>query len=437
MGHPDPVVGVDQVAELRSLFRRRDRAARQLGLALLRAWSPADLDATGARAVLEAAGGSYPPIDGELTDPAELLAQLLWGAPQLVVPADVLRVYVVAGVRARRALVHLLARRGGVAGLAGLEVLIGEYADPDTVPDPTTPLLEPLLTHQDLDRVVALLIVQLARPAWRWHAADLLGRILRSNGVSRDRLDALCHELAAAVEQLVDRCDAAAGSDRRGGDPARDARETLAAMAALVARLDAEAPVGEAAAALERAVLRMLGSADPQVAALAAVQRVRSAAAIAPERLSLLARDPIARVTLFEGIGDSVESLRLHDPNYDELAIAEGHLVRFLSEVTELGRAPDEIEFVQHAPVGGPIDDNGADDQGAEGSGAGAATVQVFRFRMHAPHWSSARGWMIGATGAFTTTCYHAEDDATVAEHVEAMRISLEEWPDQRADGAA
>ncbi len=93
-------------------------------------------------------------------------------------------------------------------------------------------------------------------------------------------------------------------------------------------------------------------------------------------------------------------------------------LTRWLAQVTELGRAPDEIEFLGERTMG-------------------AEAVHLFRFRMHAPHWSSARGWMIGAAGAFTYSCYAAEDECSLEEHVAEMRTTLADWPDRRADGAA
>ena len=57
------------------------------------------------------------------------------------------RVYVVAGERARRALIHLLALRGDADGLGGLEFVVGAGASAELLPTLTTPLLDPLVTH--------------------------------------------------------------------------------------------------------------------------------------------------------------------------------------------------------------------------------------------------------------------------------------------------
>jgi hypothetical protein len=44
---------------------------------------------------------------------------------------------------------------------------------------------------------------------------------------------------------------------------------------------------------------------------------------------------------------------------------------------------------------------------------------------------------MIGVAGTHTTSCYAAEDECSIDEHVAAVLSSLADWPDHRADGAA
>jgi len=105
--------------------------------------------------------------------------------------------------------------------------------------------------------------------------------------------------------------------------------------------------------------------------------------------------------------------------------VHEAMLARWLAEVTELGQAPDEIEFVTTRSGPRSPQRPGTD-----------AVVYLYRFRLHAPHWSSARGWMIGLSGPWTGSCYAAEDEFDLATHVEEIRSSLATWP-RREDGAA
>jgi hypothetical protein len=410
MRQPDPSVGLDDVAELRALLRRRDRAARQIGLALLRSWSIDDLDDVGARAVLEAAGGSYPILSGSLEHPAELLARMLWDAPMAVPVADVVRVYVVAGERARRALIHLLALRGDADGLGGLEFVVGAGASAELLPTLTTPLLDPLATHPDRVRVTELLSTVLARPGWTWHAADLLARSEAESPGEPDARRRLLEQVEACAGVLVDACNRAALGDPRSGDAARSERQSLASLVWLLDEL-AEQDPGPTLAA-------MLGSSDPRVAAMGAARLLGRGEPVAPERLVLIARDPVACADLHDGLlalaPDDADLL-------DQVQVAQGELARWLSDVTELGRVPDEMEHLR--TVAHPTD--------AE------HRLHLFRFRMRAPHWSAARGWMVGVGGTHTYTCYAAEDECSLAEHVTALLAALAEWPDRRADGAA
>jgi len=413
MARPWPTVGLDDVAELRALLRRRDAAARQIGLALLRSWTAEDLGAVGARAVLEAAGGSYPSLPGDHEHPAEMMAHLLWDAPTSVPVTDVVRVYLIAGERVRRALIHLLALRCDADGLDGLEFILGPEAPAELLASPTTPLLEPLTAHPDRDRVRALLLAALPRSGWSWHAAAMLLALETTEPSSIENRGRLMVGVGSCVVSLVEACNRAALTDPRAGDGARSEREALSAVLGLLDELREQD---------QRDVLAaMLGSSDPRVAAMGAVRLVARAQPVAPERLSLIARDPVARADLHDGLrsAHSSDAFALSG-----IEVAEGELARWLSAVTELGRVPDEMEHVATVPGG-----DGADDADA--------VMHVFRFRMNAPHWSSARGWMIGAAGGDAYSCYSAQDEASLADHVAEIRRALTDWPDRRADGAA
>jgi hypothetical protein len=223
-------------------------------------------------------------------------------------------------------------------------------------------------------------------------------------------------------------CNRAALGDPRAGDPVRTERAALVAIVRLLDTLD---DVDQRAA-----LLHLLGSSDPRLAALGAARLVRRGEPVAPERLALIARDPVARADLHDGIATKGPAGPAADVAWaDDVEVHEGRMVRWLADVTELGRAPDEIEHVTVVRL--PDDPSVRRTHPSMAHLRGANVLFVFRFRMHAPHWSSARGWMIGVAGAHTSTAYRAEDECSVAEHVQDILDALAEWPDRRADGAA
>lgn len=427
------MIGVDDVAELRSLLRRRDPVARSLALGTLTQWRGIDLDPLGGRAVLEAASGSYPTVGDDGRHPAELMARMLWEQPRLVDAAGVARAYLVSGERVRRALLHLLALRRDMSGVTALESLLGPGGPIELQPRATTPLLSPLLdllhpsnlpdavvapgvdgtltsgTDAVVQRLVPLATTLLASPGWTWHAAGLLSDLERRAVLRHSHRVEVVAAVTHQVHLLVDVCDRAAGTPAHVGDPVRDDRERLGLLARLLDRMHG----------VDRrdALLRMLAAADPRIAALGAARLASLDEPVAPERFGLIARDPLALAELYDGLAPSGR-LDLLPAEFGQVSVHEAMLIRWLADVTEMGRAPDEIEFL------------GVRNMGSE-------SVHLFRFRMHAPHWSSARGWMIGAAGAFTYSCYAAEDEYGLDDHVTEMRATLADWPDRRADGAA
>lgn len=67
----------------------------------------------------------------------------------------------------------------------------------------------------------------------------------------------------------------------------------------------------------------------------------------------------------------------------NQKSLAEGDFVRWLIYPTELGRAPDETQFVETKPQGS------------------SEEMYYFKFRTDPPHWSSDDGWMLGWAGPF------------------------------------
>lgn len=406
-------IGVDDVAQLRSLLRRPDRAARDLAVTTLKGWKAHRLDVLGARAVLEAAAGSYPTLPGDEVSPAVRFVELLWDDPCAVTVVDVVRVHLVATEPVQRALLHLLALRGGDEGLAGLEVLIGPEAEPRGVPRLTAPILGPLLIQVDSQRVARLLIHLLGFPGWRWHAAELLGRLDSVDALDDDSWELLAEALSDHVDRLATACDRAMRAQVDDHDPARATRQSLATLVALLER-----QMARHAGEVPDAALRLLGSADPRVSAFGAGLILRFSGPVAPERLELIGRDPVARVELVDLLAGA-EAPSLPPSAFDEVSLEEGRLVRQLAEPHELGRIPDEIEHLGAVML--------ADQHGG-------GVVHVFRFRVRSPHWSAARGWMIGVGGPFNASCYAAEEDDTLEGHVESVRVALSDRP-HRADG--
>lgn len=410
-------MGLDEVAELMSLLRRPDPVVRQVAYGVLDGWSGADLDDVGARAVLEASAGSYPSLPGDHRNPGESLVRLLWECPRLVPADEVLRAFLLAGDRARRAQIHLLALRRDNDGLAALESLFAPEGPGEVVPVALMPVLDPLLDVGQRERVVAMLRAVVFREGWVWHAADLLVRLQRVAAFRLDEQMAILSTVTALVDELVDDCDRAYTASRHGSERARRKRESLACVARLLDHLpdaDPEVPLN-----------RMVASADPRVSAMGAARLVRDGAPLAPERLGLIARDAVALADLYDGL-EAGGVLGALPEEVDQVAVYEANLARWLSEVTELGRAPDEIELVGTRSGPASIDDVGGT----------SAVVFLFRFRLRVPHWSAARGWMIGVAGPWTGSCYLAEDECGADEHVEAVRSSLATWPDPE-DGAA
>jgi hypothetical protein len=423
------VIGADDVVELRSMLRRRDAVVRQVALATLSTWQADELDATAARAVLDAAGANYPSVPRDNSHPAELLARLLWPVPELVSVADVLRVYLVAGERARRAFLHLLALRGDDDALHGLEFLLGLDGPADLLPVPTSPVLDPVLAHPDVTRLVQMLLTLAPRRGWTWHVTAMFHHLLDADRLGVENRARIIGGLGPLVDATVDACDRLWQPAPRTGDDldaSRSDRERLGALVRLlVAMPDATAV---------RPLWRVLASADPRVSVLGAVALVRRGQHVAPDRFEVLARDPSTLHTLHTGLAALDATCLVPERYLEPEVLAASQLVTWLSGITELGRAPDEIEPVatRHVRI------EGADDGLGGNSGVYDAEVHLFRFRMRAPHWSHARGWMIGTAGEWTYSCYAAEDEQSLDGHIESVRLAASQWPDPpgTAEGA-
>lgn len=461
-----PALTVDEVDRVRALLRRSDETSRLAGLELIDSWGERRPGPASADALLKASTVAYPWVRSQRADPAIRLARVLCRAPRSVKVRDVEAAYLMSAERVRRVLLHLLALRRDAEGTVALAFLLGPDGPTDLLPLPTGGLLSPALAADEAADLVPSLVHVAGRPGWAWHAAELLEHLVVGGRLDLAQQEHVAIRLAPVVSSLVEACDRAmievripagrttsgsvgsessgrvgpgadsdvagddAGGDgrrplehpaeRAGRDRTRADRYRLRSLVSLFRALppDAAAPV----------LRRVLASADSRVSALGATALVAAGQRIAPERLDLVARDPEARAELLDGLFDLDRATELSPEYRSGQARAEAELVRWLAADTELGSRPDELEHLERLAAGEHPDDG---------------VVHLFRFRLRAPHWSSARGWMVGAAGpyredgsvaegfdAFASSVYSAEDDDHIDGHLDTILDSLGAWPD-------
>lgn len=414
-------IGGAEVATVRSLLRRPDLRSRRDALDRLASWGPLPDDPAVARLVLRASTASYPWVNGDRTDPGDALARTLWSRPEVLDVAEIEGAYLIAGDRVRRALLHLLALRRDDRGIRSLVHLLSDDGPTDLLPLPTDWLLAPVVDHPEGGRLAVPLARVAGRRGWAWLAAELIRRLHRSGRLDPADRVAVVAMLAPLLDELVASCDRGHLGGGRSVDRVRSDRQRAGALIGLLEEL----PGPEA----ERLLFRALGSADPRVGARAVVALARRGADPAPERPALLAREPEAREVLCDGLerlGRSDLLGPLGSPGRSGPSRAEAALVSWLASDSELGRPPDEVEHVTAVPVG---------------EGPGSGSYHLFRFRLRSPHWSCARGWMVGLAGPVgedgswagprvAHSLYDAEDEDTPDGHLRSILAVADAWPE-------
>ena len=341
--------------------------------------------------------------------------------------------YLIAGDRVRRSLLHLLALRRDQDGLRAVAFLIGTDGPVDLLPLPTTTLLDPLLDLPEAVELAPALARVASRRGWAWHACDLLCRLAGTDRLAPEVAADVVATVAPLVLELVDTCDRVVLVPGERTDPTRADRHRIGALVRLL-----HAMAGDQS---DRLLYRVLSAVDPRVAAGAAVALVDHGRPVAPERLELVCRDPEARALLLDGLDDVGRADLVPAPFGRGPQRAEADLVRWLVCETELGSRPDEIEWIGALPI-----DAGADSPPLRGLEPGSPWVgdaHLFRFRVRAPHWSCARGWMVGAAGPyradgargstvepFAFSLYDAEDEDGPDGHLRAILHAVSVWPD-------
>ena len=381
---------------LRALFREPDTEVRSQAHRSLVAMTDLELSSAAVPVVLASATLTYPVLVDDRSDPAALVLDLLHRRPQMASVSDVESTYLLGSVTVRRALLEVLARRGDPEGLASLSFLIGPDAPVGLLPPTPGPeLLDAVavalrMIDDDLrpggrttniavsSEVIASLASTIGQPGWTIHTARFLTRQVSAETLDDAERTVVMKSATTLFSDLIDACDRVATLDREYHDLVRPERRRLSALLALFGA------VGGLDASL--CLWRALSSSDPRVGAAAAVVLISNDEHVGEDRLSLIARDPHARAELIGGLSMIGRAQHLPVAFATPVAAAEADLVRWLAEESELGAAPDEIEHLGNLRL--------------EGAEAGDE-AQLFRFRVRSPHWSSWRGWMVGAAGPY------------------------------------
>lgn len=413
------------------MLARSDAASRSLALAILAKWSGSDIGRSEAPAILEALCTSYPPVPTVSQQPVEMLARLLWERPTLLEADEILRAFSLAGSLARAALLKLLILREDDDGATALEFLFAPEGPHELLPPPSRGVLSSLVDDDNMDHVARTLAVIVRNPDWIEAVIALLEVLRFEKRISDVQAYPVMETLLALGEGLVEDCDQLVGvTEQRNGlnqdDEYRIAAEQLMFVRGRLARLASLMVLFEDESCMDL-LRRMLSSADPSVSAIGAVGLVQRGEIVGNDRLEMIGRDGEALDRLTEGmtrIGAS--SLIPAELRRSDIQ-GRARLIAWLSDPSELGRAPDEIEFIETRTVW----IIGADDGLGGSTHSYRSEVHLFRFRLHAPHWSFARGWMIGTAGEWTRSCYSAEDEMSLDDHIEAIRVASSAWPDR------
>src|SRR5262245_38477545 len=167
---------------------------------------------------------------------------------------------------------------------------------------------------------------------------------------------------------------------------------------------------------------------DPRLRMGAVLSLLRHDVAVEPTTVAEIAANPECRKWLFDGLHKLERAQLFPRDQRSQTALAESDLVNWLLHPTELGRPPDEIEFIQTVAFDTETD-------------AGWADCFLFRFRTHPPHWAARDGWMAGVSGPFlrkdeptiqalgdTFSAFTPWDRKSVAEHVDDVRELIKTW---------
>lgn len=412
--------GLESVARVQGLLASGQPGDRAVAVDCITSWVSVD-DEAAAAAILTAAVNVSPPDHADEIDPAVALVEVLWATPHWIDLEEVEAAYLLGRDPVRRALLDLLARRRDPAGLLTLRHVLGDPGWTDHLPLPTPGLLSQVLGHAGVEDLVAILGALLLRPGWEAHASGLLARMAREVGLGAGAVEELIELLEPALDATVEHCDEAIGC-RNGGEASVwlwRSRHRVRHVLDVVESIDSPA--------VESMLTRSLGSADPVVGAWAVAALAARGTDVPWDRVWMAAHEPVSRSVLMERldcIGLLGSVFDRSGRSRDGVMRAEADLVAWLSRPGELGCLPSEVEHIASREV--PLE-------------SGRAGFHLFRFRTRAPHWASARGWMVGAAGLYRSdgtvptdlpqvavTRYDCEDSASTDDHLDSMAAAAE-----------
>ncbi|GEM_PF-1676481 len=424
------MLAAEELQEVRSLLKQPHVAARRVAVGIIATWRADLINQPSAQAILHAATGRYPCIINDANRPTELLVKLLWPHPHAVSAGAVVEAALEADLPARWALIQLLVLRHDAQGVQAVQFLLSIDGFVDLLSPPAASVFDSLLQHSageeheqslQLSSLASVFAGLLWRPGWTCEIAGFLQQLQQHDRLEGAAEAQVMAAASALASQVVGECNAAVGKPpaANSSDKARGSLRSLRSLARLL--------VSCVSADAHSSLYVMLGSADPLVSVIGAVALVDCGLVVGSDRIEVLARDPQTLAALFRGL-DALGAAELISAQHrvtERLARAE--LVEWLSQESELGRAPDEIEFLGTWQL---LDESDAallgdeawrDDQHDE--------VELFRFRVGAPHWSFRRGWMVGVAGALTHSCYSAEDEFTAEQHLQNLQVAFGHWP--------
>ena len=413
------------VDEVRAALTSPEPADRSDALSRITAWRTLDGDPATASALLVGATRSYPTLPGQREDPAAWLAEALWLAPDAADLRELEATYLLASEAARRSLLGVLARRRDAESLDALRHLIGGRCASTSLPLPAPGVLSPVLGHPGVASLAPTLARLTMRPGWESEATDLLIRLVGTYTLDPVQEAGVLDVVRGALDSLVVECDlgCAPGVDRPADWRLRHRVRGLVDVLEAVGTDDALDLLG-----------RVQASADPVLSAWAVAARCGVGDPVPWDRVWMAAHEPVSRSVLIDALDRRGQLHRTFDDAGLVLSgarRAEADLVSWLERPGELGCVPDEVEHIWTRPV--PID------------GVAEArwpAMHLFRFRVRAPHWSCATGWMVGAAGLYRNdgtvpddmlrvahSLFEAEDSASPEDHLDAIAASLTSWP--------
>lgn len=167
------------------------------------------------------------------------------------------------------------------------------------------------------------------------------------------------------------------------------ARNTLGIMFDACGHLESKAILGE--------IIRAGDLLDPRLRRFRAFALLLRGVQVPDDELEWIARSPRDRYWLFDQLKESGFSNRLPPQCRDQTLLAEGAMVDWLCFGTELGREPDEIEFIHRE---------------TRNQSTGPRLISwmkkrkpvdyyFFKFRVTEEHWSKEAGWTVGMAGGY------------------------------------